>query len=191
MVASAAKLRERRWVEKLQIQSSKSKAPNPKLQIPKNLQDSNPNTAQFREGRLGSFGRWDLGFLWSLVFGGWSLCKSALLPVSPFAKTPVMDFSKDRKADIHSEEFLRSLMRKQLRLSVTCAATFLVALLGLPLLNYFFPELMATRVFGFTLTWFLLGVLFVPLLWLISWIFIRRSIALEEAEVAEVEDAEA
>ncbi len=102
-----------------------------------------------------------------------------------------MDFSKHRKADIHSEEFLRSLMRKQLRLSVTCAATFLVALLGLPLLNYFFPELMATRVFGFTLTWFLLGVLFVPLLWLISWIFIRRSIALEEAEVAEVEDAEA
>src|SRR2546427_8320885 len=97
-----------------------------------------------------------------------------------------MDPSKDRKADIHSEEFLRSLMRKQLRLSVTCAATFLVALLGLPLLNYFFPELMATRVFGFTLTWFLLGVLFFPLVWLISWFFIRRSIALEEAEVREL-----
>jgi len=92
------------------------------------------------------------------------------------------------KPDIHSEEFLRSLMSKQLRLSVTCAATFLVALLGLPLLNYFYPELMATRVFGFTLTWFLLGVLFFPLVWLISWFFIRRSIALEEAEV---EDAEA
>jgi uncharacterized membrane protein (DUF485 family) len=91
------------------------------------------------------------------------------------------------KRDIHSEEFLRSLMRKQLRLSVTCAATFLVALLGLPLLNYFFPELMAARVFGFTLTWFLLGVLFFPLVWLISWFFIRRSIALEEAEAAEVE----
>ena len=70
---------------------------------------------------------------------------------------------------------------------MTCAATFLVALLGLPLLNYFFPELMATRVFGFTLTWFLLGVLFFPLVWLISWFFIRRSVALEAAEVAEVE----
>ena len=93
------------------------------------------------------------------------------------------------KADIHSEEFLRSLMRKQLRLSVTCAATFLVALLGLPLLNYFFPELMATRVFGFTLTWFLLGVLFFPLVWLISWFFIRRSIALEAAEVDELAEA--
>jgi uncharacterized membrane protein (DUF485 family) len=97
-----------------------------------------------------------------------------------------MNFPENRKTDIHSEEFLRSLMSKQLRLSVTCAATFLIALLGLPLLNYFFPELMATRVFGFTLTWFLLGVLFFPLVWLISWSFIRRSIALEEAEVAEV-----
>jgi len=94
------------------------------------------------------------------------------------------------KTDIHSEEFLRSLMRKQLRLSVTCAATFLVALLGLPLLNYFFPELMATRVFGFTLTWFLLGVLFFPLVWIISWFFIRKSIALEEAEAEVVAEAQ-
>ena len=86
------------------------------------------------------------------------------------------------KPDIHSEDFLRLLMRRQLRLSIACAATFLIALLGLPLLNYFFPELMATRVFGFTLTWLLLGVLFFPLVWLISGFFIRRSIALEERE---------
>jgi len=97
-----------------------------------------------------------------------------------------MDLPKYRNTDIHSEEFLRSLMRKQLRLSVTCAATFLVALLGLPLLNYFFPDAMAARVFGFTLTWFILGVLFFPLVWGISWIFIRRSIALEESEVRDV-----
>ena len=77
-------------------------------------------------------------------------------------------------------------MRRQLRLSIACAATFLIALLGLPLANYFFPELMATRIFGFTLTWFLLGVLFFPLVWIIAWVFIRRSIELEEAEVAEV-----
>ena len=99
-----------------------------------------------------------------------------------------MNPPKASKPDIHSEDFLRLLMRRQLRLSIACATTFLIALLGLPLLNYFFPELMATRVFGFTLTWFLLGVLFFPLVWLISWFFIRRSIALEEAEV---EDAEA
>src|SRR6266550_423488 len=101
-----------------------------------------------------------------------------------------MDLPKDRKPDIHSEEFLRSLMRKQLRLSVTCAATFLVALLALPLLNYFLPELMAARVFGFTLTWFILGVLFFPLVWLIAWVFIRKSIALEERETKEVSEDE-
>lgn len=87
--------------------------------------------------------------------------------------------------DIHSEDFLRSLMRRQLRLSMACAGTFLIALLGLPLANYFLPEFMAKRVFGFTLTWFILGVLFFPLVWIIAWFFIKRSIALEEAEVRE------
>jgi uncharacterized membrane protein (DUF485 family) len=87
---------------------------------------------------------------------------------------------------VHSEEFLRSLMRRQLNLSVVCAATFLVALLGLPLLNYFAPTLMATRVAGFTLSWLILGVLFFPFVWIISWRFIRRSIALEDDEVKSV-----
>ena len=91
-----------------------------------------------------------------------------------------------RKLDMHSEEFLHSLMRKQLRLSIACALAFLVVLLGLPLANYFFPELMARRIFGFTLTWFLLGIGFFPAVWVISWFFIRRSIALEDQEVAEV-----
>ena len=90
------------------------------------------------------------------------------------------------KLDMHSESFLHSLMRKQLRLSITCAVSFLVALLGLPLANYFFPEVMAARVLGFTLSWLLLGVGFFPAVWLIAWMFIRRSIALEESEVNEV-----
>ncbi len=84
---------------------------------------------------------------------------------------------------VHSEEFLLLLMRRQLKLSVACAATFLVVLLGVPLANYFVPELMATRVLGFTLTWFILGVLFFPFVWVISWLFIKRSIALEADEV--------
>jgi uncharacterized membrane protein (DUF485 family) len=83
---------------------------------------------------------------------------------------------------IHSEAFLHRLMRRQLRLSMGCAAAFLVALLGLPLLNYFAPEFMASRLAGFTLSWFLLGVFFFPLVWVIAFYFIRRSIALEEAE---------
>ena len=87
---------------------------------------------------------------------------------------------------VHSEHFLHTLMRRQLKLSIACAAAFLVVLLGLPLANYFAPQLMATRVFGFTLTWLVLGVLFFPAVWAISWIFIRRSIWLEEDEVQSV-----
>ena len=87
---------------------------------------------------------------------------------------------------VHSEPFLASLMRRQLRLSISCAAMFLVALLGLPLLNYFAPELMSTRVAGFTLTWLIVGVLFFPFVWIISYAFIKRSIALEQDEVNSV-----
>ena len=87
--------------------------------------------------------------------------------------------------DIQSESFLASLMRRQLALSIGCAFAFLVALLGLPLLNYFAPEFMAMRVGGFTLTWLILGVLFFPYVWVISYYFIRRSLALEASEVAE------
>lgn len=86
------------------------------------------------------------------------------------------------KVDIHSEEFLHRLMRRQLRLSIACAATFVVVLLGLPLANYFLPELMATRIGGFTLTWLILGVLFFPFVWAIAYYFIKRSIALEQEE---------
>jgi uncharacterized membrane protein (DUF485 family) len=104
-----------------------------------------------------------------------------------------MNRPEAKPPDIHSESFLHSLMRRQLKLSIACALTFLLALLGLPLANYFLPDLMATRVAGFTLTWLVLGVLFFPFVWIISYAFIRRSIALEKSEVDEVNrrDAEA
>lgn len=89
------------------------------------------------------------------------------------------------KDHIHSEAFLHSLMNRQLKLSIACAAAFLVALLGLPLLNYLAPELMAMRVGGFTLTWLILGVLFFPYVWLISGVFIKRSLKLEADEARE------
>jgi uncharacterized membrane protein (DUF485 family) len=92
---------------------------------------------------------------------------------------------------IHSQEFLSFLMKRQLTLSITCAALFLVALLGLPLANYVWPEVMATRVGGFTLSWLILGVLFFPYVWLISFVFIKRSMALEEEEVRRVQELDA
>lgn len=88
--------------------------------------------------------------------------------------------------DIHSEAFLHRLMRRQLTLSILCASAFLVALVGLPLLNYLAPELMARRVAGFTVSWLVVGVLFFPFVWAIAWVFIRRSMRLESREVDEV-----
>jgi uncharacterized membrane protein (DUF485 family) len=56
-------------------------------------------------------------------------------------------------------------------------------LFGLPLANYFLPEFMERRVLGFTLTWLILGISFFPAVWLIAFVFIRRSLALEEDEL--------
>lgn len=84
---------------------------------------------------------------------------------------------------IHSEEFLHGLMKRQLKLSISCATAFLLLLFGMPLLNYFAPELMARRIGGFTVSWLVLGVLFFPYVWIIARIFITRSMALEDAEV--------
>ena len=67
---------------------------------------------------------------------------------------------------IHSDAFLARLMRDQLKLSVACALCFAVALVALPLQNYYQPAFMAQRVFGFTLTWLILGVLFFPFVFL-------------------------
>jgi uncharacterized membrane protein (DUF485 family) len=90
---------------------------------------------------------------------------------------------------IHSDSFLARLMRDQLKLSIACALFFVTALVALPLLNYFQPEFMAQRVAGFTLSWLILGVLFFPFVWIISYIFIKRSIALEDAEAAAAQDS--
>ena len=97
----------------------------------------------------------------------------SLMPSNP---PPENDF-------IHSEEFLSGLMKRQLKLSITCATAFLLLLFGLPLLNYFAPAMMAQRVGGFTLTWLMLGVLFFPYVWIIARYFIVRSMALEADEV--------
>ena len=90
----------------------------------------------------------------------------------------------EHKDFIHSEEFLHRLMRRQLRLSIACASAFMLVLFGLPLLNYFAPVLMATRVGGFTLTWLILGVLMFPFVWVISGLFIKKSLRMEAEEAA-------
>jgi uncharacterized membrane protein (DUF485 family) len=103
--------------------------------------------------------------------------------IRPLTMTPP---TPERPDYLHSEEFLRGLMKRQLRLSITCAGAFLLLLFGLPVMNYVAPAFMAQRVGGFTLTWLVLGVLFFPYVWIIAKWFIVRSIALEDAEVEAV-----
>jgi uncharacterized membrane protein (DUF485 family) len=105
---------------------------------------------------------------------------------SDYCLTPMSETSTPDA--IHSDAFLARLMRDQLKLSIACALCFVVALVALPLLNYYQPAFMAQRVFGFTLTWLILGVLFFPFVWIISYVFIKRSIALEDAEAKAAKD---
>ncbi len=81
---------------------------------------------------------------------------------------------------------VRDLMRRQSRLGLRIAAVFVLILVGLPLLNLYLPDAMATHVGGFSLTWLLLAALFYPVTWLLSWSFVRGSDRIEAAIVTEM-----
>ncbi|MBE0466768.1 MAG: DUF485 domain-containing protein [Candidatus Desulforudis sp.] len=81
--------------------------------------------------------------------------------------------------EVHSEQYLHLVMSKQLKLSLKCFAVFVIILVGVPLANFYLPQIMNYRIWGFTFTWLFLGVLFYPLTWLIARIYVTRSLALE------------
>lgn len=91
------------------------------------------------------------------------------------------------KMDLHSEEFLRAIMRRQLRLSTGIASVFVLIIIAVPLLNKFAPEAMNTPFMGFTLTWFLLGFGIFPVLIALAVLFVRRSNAFEDEAVGMVD----
>ncbi len=76
-------------------------------------------------------------------------------------------------------ELAARLMRRQAALSIRVALVFVLLLIGLPLANLYLPQLMGTRVMGFTFTWLLLGILFYPITWFLSAYFVRRSDEIE------------
>ena len=84
---------------------------------------------------------------------------------------------------LHQRKLAQAVMRRQVSLSIKVAAVFLVMLFGLPLVNYYMPELANTPIFGFTATWLFLAVLFYPITWLLSWWFIKQSNFIE-ADIA-------
>lgn len=73
----------------------------------------------------------------------------------------------------------RALMRRQASLSLRVAAVFLVLVLGVPLVNAFWPELANTPILGFTATWLFLGVLIYPITVLLSFYFVGASNRIE------------
>ncbi len=74
-------------------------------------------------------------------------------------------------------------MRKQARLSLGVAAVFLYLLLGLPLVNRFWPEAAQMSIFGFPASWLFLGVVFYPITVALSVYYVRKSDKIE-AEIA-------
>ncbi len=84
-----------------------------------------------------------------------------------------------------ASELSKKMMKKQLRLSLAVAVVFIAVLVGLPLLNLYRPQIAKTDVGGFSLTWLILGVLFYPLTWLLSTLFVKGSERIEEKIVRE------
>ena len=85
-------------------------------------------------------------------------------------------------SDVPEREHSRlahEVMKRQAALSIKVAVIFLVLLLGLPLVNFYLPDLANARVLGFTATWLFLAVLFYPITWLLSAYFIRESNRIE------------
>lgn len=82
-------------------------------------------------------------------------------------------------------ELTKRLMLRQVKLSLAVTSVFVVILLGLPLLNVFAKDAMATNIGGISLTWWILGVLFYPLTWALSQWFVHGSEKIEADIVRE------
>ena len=81
-------------------------------------------------------------------------------------------------------QLVERMMKKQAALGFRVSFVFLVLLIGIPLFNLYYPQLAATPVAGFTLTWLILGVLFFPITWLLSIYFVRESEKIEAEATA-------
>ena len=73
----------------------------------------------------------------------------------------------------------RALMRRQGALSLRVAAVFVVLVLGIPLVNAFWPEVADTPAYGFTASWLFLGVLIYPITVALSFYFVSASNKIE------------
>lgn len=77
------------------------------------------------------------------------------------------------------EKLLQVVMRRQAALSLRVAAVFLVPLLALPWINQSQAAFMNSRLFGFSVSWLILGICFFPLTWILSAYFVKKSDGIE------------
>lgn len=73
----------------------------------------------------------------------------------------------------------RRIRRRQAGLSLRVAAVFLALILGLPLLNYYLPDVASYPILGFPASWLFLGLLFYPITVFLSIYFVRKSDRIE------------
>jgi hypothetical protein len=82
-------------------------------------------------------------------------------------------------SDQDQARLARAVMRRQGRLSLRVAAVFVVLVLGVPLVNYFLPEVADMPFHGFPATWLFLGVLIYPITVALSFYFVSKSNEIE------------
>ena len=93
------------------------------------------------------------------------------------------------KMDLHSEEYLKMVMGRQLRLSMSIASVFVAIIVVVPLLNKFAGDFMNQPLGGFTVSWVLLGFGIFPVLIFLAWLFVQKSNAFEDEAVAMVDES--
>lgn len=93
------------------------------------------------------------------------------------------------KMDLYSEEYLKTVMGRQLKLSMGISSVFVSIIVAVPLLNKFLPEVMNQPFMGFTLSWFILGFGIFPVLIVLAMLFVRSSNRFEDEAVAMVDPA--
>lgn len=77
----------------------------------------------------------------------------------------------------------RRVMHKQAVLSLRVAVIFIILILGIPLVNFYRPDLAGIPILGFTASWLFLAVLFYPITWALSFYFVTQSDRLEAQSV--------
>ncbi len=82
-------------------------------------------------------------------------------------------------SDRDQARLARALMRRQAGLSLRVAAVFVVLVLGVPLVNRYWPDLANAPVLGFTASWLFVGVLIYPITVALSFYFVAASNRIE------------